>query len=215
MDRDVQWRVIEQQRRAVADVLAGLEPWEWEVPSLCAGWRIRDVAAHIALAPQPPGPVAMVREGMRARGRFHRMNHDVAVRYAEAGHDLVDEIRAHAGSRKLPVVTSYRNILFDIMVHGQDIAIPTGRQIELPVKAAATAATRVWTMGWAFWAKQRLRGLRLVATDVDWAVGAGGEVRGRIADLLLLATGRSVVLPRLTGAGVGELWTRLSYRNLV
>ncbi|MFX0577550.1 maleylpyruvate isomerase family mycothiol-dependent enzyme [Nocardia nepalensis] len=207
MDRDAQWRVIEQQRRAIADVLDDLAPSEWELPSLCAGWRIRDVAAHIALAPQPPGPVGMVREGLRARGRFHRLNHDVSVRYADAGNDLVAEIRAHAASRKLPVVTSYRNILFDIMVHGQDIAIPTDRQIGLPIEAAATAATRVWTMGWPFWAKHRLKGFRLVATDTDWAVGAGHEVRGRIADLLLLMTGRPVVVPRLTGDGVAALPT--------
>ncbi|WP_433715433.1 maleylpyruvate isomerase family mycothiol-dependent enzyme [Nocardia sp. CA-084685] len=215
MGRDAQWRVIEQQRRAVADVLDDLVPNEWELPSLCANWRIRDVAAHIALAPQPPGPVDMVREGWRARGRFHRMNHDVSVRYADAKHDLAAEIRAHAASRKLPLVTNYRNILFDIMVHGQDIAIPTGRRLELPIEAAATAATRVWTMGWPFWAKHRLEGFRLVATDADWAVGAGDEVCGRIADLLLLTTGRSVVMPRLSGAGVGKLWMRLSYRNLV
>ncbi|WP_063813352.1 maleylpyruvate isomerase family mycothiol-dependent enzyme [Nocardia anaemiae] len=215
MDRDAQWRVIEQQRHAVADVLDDLTPSEWELPSLCAGWRIRDVAAHIALASQPPGPLDMLREGLRARGRFHRLNHDVSARYADAGHDLAAEIRAHAASRKLPVVTNYRNILYDIMVHGQDIAIPTGRQIELPIEAAATAATRVWTMGWPFWAKHRLAGFRLVATDTDWAVGAGDEVRGRIADLLLLTTGRSVVMPRLSGAGVGKLWMRLSYRNLV
>ncbi|MEV4235667.1 maleylpyruvate isomerase family mycothiol-dependent enzyme [Nocardia sp. NPDC049737] len=215
MDRDAQWRVIEQQRRAVADVLDDLAPNEWELPSLCAGWRVRDVAAHIALAPQPPGPVGMVREGLRARGRFHRLNHDVSVRYAEAGHDLVAEIRAHAASRKLPAVTNYRNILYGIMVHGQDIAIPTCRQVDLPIEAAVTAATRVWTMGWPFWAKHRLEGFRLVATDADWAVGAGDEVRGRIADLLLLTTGRSVVMPRLSGAGVGKLWMRLSYRNLV
>lgn len=215
MNRDAQWRVIEQQRRAVADMLDDLAPNEWELPSLCAGWRVRDVAAHIALAPQPPGPVDMVREGLRARGRFHRLNHDVSVRYAEAGQDLIAEIRAHAASRKLPVVTNYRNILYDIMVHGQDIAIPTGRQIDLPIEAAATAATRVWAMGWPFWAKYRLTGFRLIATDTDWVVGTGDEVRGRIADLLLLTTGRSVVLPRLSGDGVGKLWMRLSYRNLV
>ncbi|WP_433621579.1 hypothetical protein [Nocardia sp. CA-120079] len=100
-------------------------------------------------------------------------------------------------------------------MHGQDIAIPTGRQIDIPIEAAATAATRVSTMGWPFWAKRRLEGLRLVATDADWVVGAGDEVCGRIADLLLLTTGRSVVMPRLSGGGVGKLWMRLSYRNLV
>ncbi|MGH3519005.1 MAG: hypothetical protein ACRDQ7_16600, partial [Haloechinothrix sp.] len=51
---------------------------------------------------------------------------------------------------------NYRNILFDILVHGQDIAIPLGRERTMPVEAAGTGATRVWTMGWPFWAKRKL-----------------------------------------------------------
>jgi hypothetical protein len=36
----------------------------------------------------------------------------------------------------------------------------------------------LWTMAWPFWARRRLRGLRLVATDADWSAGAGKELRG-------------------------------------
>lgn len=210
MTADDAWRVIEEQRRSLADLLETLTEEEWERPSLCQGWRIRDVAAHVALAPQPPGPLSMLMEGVRAFGRFHRLNHDVSVRHANRpGVDLVRELREHAASRRLPVVTSYRNILFDILVHGQDIAIPLGREREMPVEAAA-AATRVWTMGWPFWAKRRLRGFRLTATDVDWTVGEGAEINGPIAALLLLLTGRPAALPRLTGEGVDAVRARLS-----
>ncbi|WP_433294041.1 maleylpyruvate isomerase N-terminal domain-containing protein [Actinoplanes sp. CA-030573] len=51
---EASWTVITQQRLALAELLAGLTGTEWEHPSLCAGWRVRDVAAHVALAPQPP-----------------------------------------------------------------------------------------------------------------------------------------------------------------
>lgn len=210
MDRAEQWRVVEWQRLVIADLLDDLTPAEWDAPSLCAGWRVRDVAAHLALAPQPPGLADMVREGWRARGRFHRLNHDVAVRYADdPGRDLAAEIRATASSRTLPAVTNYRNIFFDVMVHGQDIAIPLGRTIELPVRAAATAATRVWTMGWPFWSKHRLKGLRLRATDTDWSVGRGLEIAGPITPLLLLLTGRPAALPHLDGPGTALLADRL------
>lgn len=61
--------------------------------------------------------------------------------------DLVSELRQHAASRRLPVVTNVRNILFDILVHGQDIATPLGVQRDMPGGAALTAAEQVLTMG--------------------------------------------------------------------
>ena len=206
MDREQSWQVITQQRLSLADLLDGLSDAEWETPSLAAGWRVRDVAAHVAMAAQPPGVRTMLVEAARARGSFHRLNHDVAVRHAaRPTADIVDEMRAFAGSRKLPAVTNYRNILFDVLVHGQDIAIPLGRDRAMPLDAARAAATRLWTMGWPFWARRKLRGLRLVATDTDWSAGAGAEVRGPIAALVLLLTGRTAAAaPSLAG------WTRHS-----
>jgi uncharacterized protein (TIGR03083 family) len=135
----------------------------------------------------------------------------VSVRYANRpGVDLVAELREHAASRKLPAPTNYRNVLFDILVHGQDIAIPLERKRTMPLEAASAGATRVWTMGWPFWAKRRLAGFRLHATDVEWTAGSGErEIRGPIDALLLLLTGRTAALTRLSGTGVAELTARL------
>ncbi|GIJ46053.1 hypothetical protein Val02_29390 [Virgisporangium aliadipatigenens] len=208
MDRDDSWRVIAAHRLALADLLAPLTDAEWDTPSLCAGWRVRDVAAHVALAPQPPGLGAMLADAVRARGSFHRLNHDISVRHAAArtGAQLVAELRAHASSRRLPAVTNYRNILFDLLVHAQDMAVPLGRELPMPRDGALAAASRVWGMGWPFWARRRLRGMRLVATDVDWSAGAGAEIRGPIDALLLLLTGRTeAVVHRLSGPGVAAL----------
>jgi uncharacterized protein (TIGR03083 family) len=205
MNRDESWRVITESRLGLAALLERLTEAEWETPSLCAGWRVRDVAAHVAMAPQVPGIASMIADGVRARGSFHRLNHDVAVRHAgsRSPADLVTELRAHAASRRLPAVTNYRNILFDVLVHAQDIAIPLGHDLAMPREAAVAGATRVWTMGWPFSARRRLGGLRLVATDADWSVGQGAEVRGPIDALLLLLTGRAAAASRrLTGPGV-------------
>lgn len=206
MDAETSWRVIEQERLSLADLLEGLSEDEWNTPSLCEGWRIKDVAAHVALAPQPPSPWTMLVEGLRAGGRFHKINHDFSVRHAEQpGADLVAELRQHASSRRLPKVTNVRNILFDILVHGQDIGIPLGLPREMPKDAARAAVERVWTMGWPFGAKRALKQFRYVATDVDWTAGDGPEVAGPVDALLLLLTGRPAALPRLSGAGVDEL----------
>jgi uncharacterized protein (TIGR03083 family) len=203
MDREQSWQVITEQRVGLAWLLEGLSDDEWEQPSLCTGWRVCDVAAHVAMAPQVPGLGSLLADGIRARGSFHRLNHDVAVRHAaRPTRDIVAELRRYADSRRLPVVTNYRNILFDVLVHAQDIVIPLGRDYPMPPEAARAGADRVWTMGWPFWARHRLRGLRLLATDTDWSAGAGAELRAPIGMLLLLLTGRTgTALPHLSGPG--------------
>ena len=210
MDQEQSWQVITEQRLGLASMLAGLSDTEWEQPSLCAGWRVRDVAAHVAIAPQVPGLGSMLADGIRARGSFHRLNHDVAVRHAaRPSRDIVAELLTHADSRRLPVVTNYRNIIFDVLVHTQDIAIPLRRDHPMPNQAARVGAERVWTMGWPFWARRRLRGLRMVATDTDWSAGVGVELRGQIGMLLLLLTGRTTTaLPHLSGPGVHTIIDR-------
>ena len=211
MDREESWRVITAQRLTLADLLEGLTDAQWESPSLCEGWRVRDVAAHVAMAPEVPSFSSLLADAVRARGSFNRLNHDVAVRHAgRPVTQIVTELREYAGSRRLPVVTNYRNILFDVLVHGQDIALPLGLRRDMPVEAARVGATRVWTMGWPFWAHRKLQGFRLTATDTPWTVGNGADVHGPIDAMLLLLTGRPAVLPRLAGDGVPDLTARLS-----
>jgi uncharacterized protein (TIGR03083 family) len=156
MDREESWQVIIGQRLSLADLLDELSDAEWDTPSLCQGWRVRDVAAHLAMAPQVPTLGWMIAQGVRARGSFHRLNHDVAVRHADTrpATQIVAELRQLAESRRLPVVTNYRNTLFDILIHGQDVAIPLGRKRDMPIEAARAGADRIWTMGWPFWAKR-------------------------------------------------------------
>ena len=84
--------------------------------------------------------------------------------------------------------------------------MPLGLPATMPLEAAREGADRVWRMGWPFWARRRLRGVRLAATDVDWEAGEGVEVRGPIQALLLLLTGRTeAALPHLTGPGLERL----------
>jgi uncharacterized protein (TIGR03083 family) len=84
MDREESWRVITEQRLGLARLLEGLSDDEWEQPSLCAGWRVRDVAAHVSLVTLPPSPGTLLRDLIRARGSFHRLNTLVTQRRAEA-----------------------------------------------------------------------------------------------------------------------------------
>ena len=207
MDRDAKWTTVAEQRRALADLLAGLDEEQWERPSLCALWRVRDVAAHVALTPQSPGLLRILSKGLRARGDFDALNRDMAVAHAQLPPaELVAQLRQFADSRRKPAITTLDNLLFDTMVHVQDVALPLGLTAAMPVDAAREGAQRVWRMGWPFWARRRLRGLRLIATDVDWSAGEGVEVRGPVRALLLLLTGRTdAARPQLTGPGVDRL----------
>jgi uncharacterized protein (TIGR03083 family) len=208
LDADAVWAVVDAERLSLARLLAGLSDEQWEQPSLCAGWRVRDVAAHLALA--HTGPVAAAVGMARARGSFDRMVHDTARRHAAVpAAQLVAELRAMAGSRRRAPGVSHLEPMLDVLVHGQDIALPLGCDRPMPVAAAAAAATRVWTMGWpmsrAFRARSRLRGLELAATDTAWRAGEGRRVEGPIEALLLLLTGRTAALERLQGPGVDRL----------
>lgn len=204
MDNEERWTAIESERVALADLLGQLTLEQWEAGSLCAQWRVRDVAAHVAMTPLGLGWASIVAGVVKARGDVWAFGRDVAREHARRPVvDIVVELRRHAAVRTLPAMTNAENALLDVLVHGQDIAIPIGIEHRMPAAASVDAFHRAWSMGWPFWARRRLRGLRLVATDTDLAVGAGEVVQGRTCDLLLLATGRTTAaLPRLRGNGV-------------
>ncbi|NUT20604.1 MAG: maleylpyruvate isomerase family mycothiol-dependent enzyme [Hamadaea sp.] len=205
MRDDEIWREVDAQRLDLAGLLAGLTPEQWERPSLCPGWRVRDVAAHLTLGPITSWGTVL-QEIVRARGSFNRMVYDTAVRRADRPTaQIVADLRAISGSRRLAPGTTIHEPLLDILVHGQDIAIPLGVDRKMPADAAVDAATRVWSKGFPFGARRRLRGFRLVATDATWSDGDGVRVEGPISALLLVLTGRPAGLRPLGGPGLPEL----------
>jgi len=203
---DSYWSAVATARRSVADLLDELSPGEWERPSLCAGWRVRDVAGHLSLVPTVTTG-EMLRAAPRAGFDPHRINTLLARRYAERPvEEIVARIREHAETRGTARVLDARDALFDVVVHSQDIALPLGRPLEVPVEVARAGLDRVWEMGWPFRAQRRLRAVRLRATDTAWERGEGPLVEGPAVALLLLLTGRTAAArPRLTGTGAGSL----------
>jgi uncharacterized protein (TIGR03083 family) len=200
------WRYVDAERAALADLLSGLTEAQWSTPSVCPGWTVRDVAAHVISSPQ--AQMLPVLGGMiRARGDFNRFVFE-AARQAGAqysGEEIVAQYRRYAGSRRHPIGTTPADPLLDVLVHTQDICLPLGLTHEMPVEAAAAAADRIWSKSFPFRARKRLAGLRLVASDIDWSVGEGEEIRGPISDLLLLLSGRKP--SRLSGTGLKQLST--------
>jgi len=209
MDADEVWRTIDSERSDLADTMESFTERDWETPSLCEGWRVRDVAAHLTLATMStlPGLVAFARSGLS----FNRMIHDTGVRQAELPvEEFPARLRAMIGSRKKAPTVSMIEPMLDVLVHGQDITVPLGRSREMPREAAAVAAQRAYTMSWPFHVRRRLHGFTLAATDHTWSIGDGPVVEAPVQALLMLVTGRDVVLPELSGPGADPLRERLA-----
>jgi uncharacterized protein (TIGR03083 family) len=217
MNDDELWAAIDAQRLRTADLLETLAPTDWTRRSLCEGWTVRDVAAHLTLQQMtlPDG----LRVALRHPGSLnHMIQASARDRSALPTEQIIAEIRGMVGSRRHNAGLTGRETLIDIVVHGQDMAVPLGRSLPVPAEVAATAASRMWDCRASRSGRRKLKvfrplpddGLRLVATDIDWSVGAGAEIRGPVLALLLLLTGRSVVLPQLDGPGASVLTERLT-----
>ena len=189
MNSDEVWAVIDAQRADLADVLAGLTPEQWMTPSLCAGWRVRDVAAHLTHSHM--GPPRMFVEALRSGFRFDPMIRRLAVEDSRSQAQIVAALRGMVGSRRKILGTTARDPLMDVLVHGQDITVPLGIDRSMPVDVA----NHLWRMRFPMNPSSRLQDLRLVATDADFAVGAGREVRAPIRELVMVIAGRKAPEP--------------------
>ena len=200
------WAAVTAVRLQIADLLDTLSAEELEAQSLCREWRVRDVAGHVALVPTiTTWQLLSVAPG--AGFNMHRMNTLLARRAGSAPTDsIVTKLRQHAADQTTARVLNVADSLFDVLVHSQDIARPLDRTLAVPADYTRAGLERVWTMGWPFNAKKKLSGLRLTATDTDWAVGDGAEITGSAMALLLLLTGRTATATtELHGPGVLRL----------
>lgn len=135
MDLDTLWAAIDDQRLRTAELLDDLSDDEWDTPSLCDGWTVRDVAAHLTLQQMTLG------DGLRAAWDPRRhlgggmngiINASAKAQAALPTAHLIARIRAMIGSRRHNVGVTPQETLIDIVVHGQDIAVPLGRELGVP-----------------------------------------------------------------------------------
>ena len=206
MDVDEVWRHTHEQRRALATLLRDLSDEEWAVPSLCQGWTVRDVAAHV-MRSATVTPLEMAIALVRFRGRYNTLVAEDARRAARRPvAELIADFQRHDGSRRHPFGTSVTDPLLDVLVHAQDIAVPLGRPHAMPIAPAVVAARRAHRLGFLFDDSARRRQVEVRATDAGFAVGKGPLVEGPICAILMLLTGRTAAaLPDLSGPGVERL----------
>ena len=175
---------------------------------------VKVVAGHVAAA-VVVGSGGFLRELLRQRGNAHRTNTVLARRVAELPTaELAGLLRERADRASSPPVVGPRGPLSDGLIHEGDMRVPLGLP-HTPDPADVALALEFITAGRpvGFVPKGALRGLRLVATDLDRTWGDGDALEGRGIDLLMAACGRTALLPALTGAGVPVLAGRLTTRR--
>ena len=204
------WGAVRDERIALIADLERLRPEQWSAPSLCAGWTVRDVVAHLVAATEASGAaiaLALARSGFR----LNRMLGDDARRRARGRtpDELLAAYRGCVGSEHTPPATRPWQMLSDTMLHSQDIRRPVGLRREFPGDRLVTVLDRLAPMRPILGVKQRIAGLRLRATDLDWTFGQGPEVAGLGEALMMAMGGRSAALVDLDGEGVTILRQRL------
>ena len=193
MNNDEIWRRVDDQRIELAGLFEGLDGEQWTAPSLCDGWRVRDVAAHLTHSHM--NPMRAVAEAVKSGFRFDATISRLGREDRRSQAEIAAALRAMAGARKKVPGTSVQQPLIELLVHGQDITVPLGIDRLMPVDAACEAAKKLSVMTFPLNARRRLAGARLVATDADFAAGdrtgEGNEVRVPIREIVMILAGRA------------------------
>lgn len=202
------WPIVHTERRALLADLEQLAAGQWQQASLCRGWTVHDVVAHLvdtALTTRTGFLLGLA----RARFDVDRQNERGVQRHRspDPRHTLA-RLRQAARRTSTPPGALDSRIVEEV-VHGEDIRRPLGLVRDYPVEAVERALRyQVGTSAALGGARDRVAGLRLEASDADLGTGSGELVRGPALDLLLAVSGRSAGLRRLSGAGVGLLGQR-------
>lgn len=198
------------ERRDLADYLATLPDEQWDAPSLCEGWSVRQIVAHMISYEDMTIP-QVLRLFPRGGFRITRVNHLVLTSYdAATPAELLADLRRHERPRGVTAGFGGAIALTDGLIHHQDIRRALGTPRAVPSERLV-AALGFAPKAMALPSRREVRGLRLVATDLDWTRGEGPEVRGPGEALLLAIAGRPAALSDLDGPGLATLTQRLAH----
>ncbi len=186
------------ERRRLGDLLSQLNESEWDTPSLCAGWRVREVAAHLTMPFRTSVP-SLVWGLVSSRFSFNRYADRSARRDTArmSSRELVQALLDNIDNPWQPPGGGPVGALSHDVIHGLDITEPLGLPgPPAPRIAAVLDNTRPKNL--AYFGVD-LSGIQLEATDAPLRLGAGEPVTLPAKDILLIVTGRKP-LPTITDA---------------
>jgi uncharacterized protein (TIGR03083 family) len=188
---------------SLADLLDGASERQWDTPSLCAGWRVREVAAHMTMAARYSEQEFMA--GLQRCGfDFTRFSDEIAARDAGLpAAELVAGLRSEVMQHWAPPGGGYHGALSHVVIHGLDISEPLGGPRRCTDDAIRVVLDDLTEGGVQTHFGVSISGRAVAATDLDWSHGSGAALRGRAADLVLALCGRAVPAGRLDGEPLG------------
>ena len=197
-------RLAREERADLAAFLATLSPRQWQAPTLCARWRVRDVVAHV-VSYDELDVRGLMAHAVRGQFRPSRVNDVALARYRTCSPEqLLELLTAHLHPRGLPAALGGRVALVEGVIHHQDIRRGVGLPRVIPPQRLLVALR--WALiGPDIGGLWRIRGVRVVASDIGFSAGAGPEVRGTGEALLMAIAGRRGVVGELSGPGQGKL----------
>jgi uncharacterized protein (TIGR03083 family) len=196
---EVQPDGIADEYRALADLLEAAGPQVWDVPSLCEGWRTREVVAHVTMPVRYAGPAFMA-ELEAAGGDFTRLSNTVAARDgALPTGRLLADLRSEVLHTWQPPGGGLDGALTHCVIHSLDIveSVPLPRRV--PDERIARVLSLVADPGAPNLFGTDLADVELRADDLEWTYGTGAPVIGPAQALALVACGRLLPAGRLRG----------------
>ena len=182
--------LVGAEYQALAHLLDTVDPADWETPSLCEGWRIREVVAHVTM-PVRYSEAEFMAELRDCGFDFTRLSNRVAARDADLPTaDLVAQLDSDVMQEWTPPGGGYAGALNHVVVHGLDVTVPLGRPRVTSDHALRAVLDGLTGGGVHEHFGTDVGGLRLVATDLGWSYGEGTAVRASGQDLVLMLTGR-------------------------
>jgi uncharacterized protein (TIGR03083 family) len=191
---------IAGERSDLADLLTGLPADDWDRTTLCAGWRVREVAAHITMAYRYSTPRFLL--GMlKNRGNFNRFADRAARRDAVelSTAELAASVKDNIHRPWKPPGGGYQGALSHDVIHGLDITVAVGIDRQVPQDRLGYILDDLNPRQLKYFGVD-LTGIQLQANDRDWTYGTGEPLTGAAQDLLLVLSGRRLPPDHLTGA---------------
>jgi uncharacterized protein (TIGR03083 family) len=194
------------ERADLATFLKTLTPQEWHAQSLCDKWTVKDVVAHL-VSYEELTPFGLVKRF--AKGRLVHANEVGVAEFSPMSpEELMEFLGRHLHPKGLTAGFGGMIALVDGTVHHQDIRRALGHPRTVPgdrLKRILPLVPGNPRLG----AGRRIRGLRLIATDIGWQHGSGPEVSGTGEALLMAMTGRRAAVTELAGPGRATLAERM------
>jgi uncharacterized protein (TIGR03083 family) len=184
---------------ALADLLDSATDVQWDTASLCAGWRVREVIAHMTMAARYPEDKFMA-ELRRCEFDFGRLSNEIASRDAALPpSQLVANLRSEVMQHWTPPGGGYHGALNHVVIHGLDVTVPLRVPRRSPDGTIRIVLDDLTTGGVHEHFGTSIDGRSLQATDLAWSYGSGPALRGKAEDLALVLCGRTIPAGRIEG----------------